>query len=194
MKKIYRRETWEGLSVLIIFLLLGSSGIAIGIFSTEKKNIDDWIMCYINCPIIMISGIIIFQWWKSLTINLEDEFITMIDLDIRFGKWRPCKPRFVQIKWEDIIAVYSIRIGLKKGALVVPRANTRDSQLDKAINLEVKKDRNGKGTKAYINWLRVNKKGIEIFKEIKDYYGLLYEVCKRAPQAVIDEKIKRLLQ
>ncbi len=189
MEKVYKRSMWKCWSNFLFFIFLGTIMMIPFLLDGENKETSKIFLGGIMCFVV---GILIFEILKSLTITVDDEFITITDLDIKLGKWGLGKPIFVQIKWENILAIYRTKKGLVgEAAFIVSKADTGDSQRNEAINLTVKTDR--KRTKVYIDWLRINKKGIEIPKEIKGYHNLLCEIYKRTPHAVIDEKIKRLL-
>jgi hypothetical protein len=168
--------------------------------SFEKKGIDtwSWIKFYIGGPLGMLSGFILFLLWRNSSIIVEDEFISKSE-ELKIKKINLVKPEFIQIRWENIIAVYIMKLPWpyssgEKGLLIFPKSNTGDRERDEMINFEVKTNKKSKQTKAYANWLVVNKKGIVIPKGIKNCRDLLKEIHRKAPQAVIDEEIKKLIE
>lgn len=195
MEKVYKRSIWKCWSNFLFFIFLGTIMMIPFLLDGENKETSKIFLGGLMCFVV---GILIFEILKSLTITVDDEFITITDLDIKLGKWRLGKPQFTQIKWEDIIAIYMVRakprITREKIVFVIPKANTGDPNVDEAINLEVKTNKNSKRTKVYIDWLIVNHKKIEIPKGIKEYYGLLKEIYNRTPNAVIDDEIRRLIK
>lgn len=188
----YKRSRVEGYTIFFFFLVMG-----LGMFFvsfTRENKMEIYFGSFVASPFIIFGGILLFQLWRNFTIIVEDEFITMIDGDIKFGTWRLSKPIFIQIKLEDVIAIYSIRKGVTKNFFVVPKAHTGDDQCDETINRAIKIGKKEKVVKAYIDWLIVHKKGIKIPKEIEDYRNLLREIYKKAPLSILDNETKRLLE
>lgn len=192
--KVYKQSIWAYLPSSLFIFSIGCVGIFIGIYAEEKVG------QYIGFVIALVGislSILFFLMERNLIIILNNESITLKEnKEIKIPGIK--KKQFTQIKWSDIIAVYMVEpylpLSRAKSILVFPKANTGNRERDEAINLEVKSDKKSSKTKAYIHWLMVNKKGIKISKWIKGYRDLVKEICKMAPQAVIDEEIRKLIE
>ncbi|MEW6104166.1 MAG: hypothetical protein AB1630_10225 [bacterium] len=188
--KIYKRPGWTSFVILLFSILTGVMWFFLS-FTIENK-IERCFGFYIAWPLVIVCGFILSQAWKNYRIIIEDESITMIDWNL--GKFQLGKPIFVQTRWENIIAICSVNYLFRRMTFIIPKPNPEDLNNVDNITSEVKLNRKEKIAKLYIDWLITNQKGIYICPTIKNYISLIRKILTKAPQAVVDEKIKRLIE
>ncbi|MEW6104613.1 MAG: hypothetical protein AB1630_12510 [bacterium] len=187
MRKIYQQSLWIYFIAYLGVVVISASGAVMTLALYQQEKYVGFFIC--GALIIFVARKFFF-WFKNFAIIIDNESITSY-------KNIKNQNEFIRIKWDDIIAIYTMKISdtweFSQIFLVIPCANV-DEKYNEVINFEVKTNREGKKAKAYYDWLITHHKGIKIFKWIKDYRNILKEICTKNPYVVIDNEIKELIR
>lgn len=192
--KEYKRHWLVSARILCFSILLSMGSFFLSFASTMENQIERDFWRYIAPLILILGGFLLFQFRRSYVIIITDEFIAMKEYGVKIGKWRFPDFLSIQIRWEDIIAIYLINYFFRKAAFIIPKPNPEDFNNVEMLTSEVKFNRKGKIAKLYIDWLKLNRKTIHIYPDTNRYKELIKEIIIRTPQAVVDEKIKKWLE
>jgi hypothetical protein len=192
--KIYRQSLLINIMGMLVFSLVGVAIILIGVFCIEKAIKKYFIICG-GIFVIAIMNSLLFFTRKKFAIIVNNKYIRMNYWDF--------KMQIITIKWEDIIGVYVVDEytyagGTKKIILVIPKAEIVNGEkicskeyTNEEIDIAIKMRREEEWVREYLRFLAFKNKGIRIPRYMKNYRDLLKEICFRASNAVIDDKVKK---
>jgi len=180
--KVYKqsRRGWLGRCVLVLFFL--GIGVVMLLFLTavEMKALGVF---------SLLMGIYV-SW---LSIKTRESFVIRLDNDAiafpSFTWWG--KYRGKRVPWKDVLAVYTLSEYSAMETYVIPGLRTGDKDFDREINHEIKRGKDNKKAREYLEYLKRTSQIVRVPRGINNYHRLLIDICARAVKASIDEDTKR---
>jgi len=180
--KIYKQSWrgWLGRFVLVLFFLGTGVVMLFVLRALEMKALGLF---------SLLMGI--YVSWLSIT--TRESFFIRVDNDAiafpSFTWWGKYVGK--RIPWKNVLAVYTLSEYSSRETYVIPLLRTGDKDFDRAINQEIKKGKEGKRARKYLDYLKSTSQIWRIPRGINNYHRLLIDICARAVKASIDEDTKR---